>query len=77
MYLLSPYARQPVSHEHVEAQQQDEHCGPVFQVAVEFPHHSAEAQQSDDFQGAEKAPDALEAINKGLWKYFAEGIISL
>jgi hypothetical protein len=59
-----PDAGQPVGHQHVEAQQQDEHGGAVLQVAVQLADHAAQPQQAHHLQGAEEAPDALKTPRK-------------
>lgn len=46
-------------HQHIETEEEDEHGGSVFQVAVQLPYNPAEAQEADDFQGAEEASDSL------------------
>ena len=42
-----PDAGQPVGHQHVEAEKQDQHGGSVFQVAVQLADHPAQSQQAD------------------------------
>jgi hypothetical protein len=49
-----------MSNEHVEAKEQDEHRGAVFQVAVKFTNNPAQTKEPNNFEGAEQAPDSLK-----------------
>ncbi len=53
-----------MSNEHVEAEEQDEHGRAVLEVTVQFPNHSAQPKQADNFESTEKASDSLEKIMK-------------
>ena len=53
-----------MSNEHVEAKEQNEHGGSVFEVAVKFPNNSAETKEPNHFEGTEQAPDSLETKRK-------------
>lgn len=59
-----PDAGQPVGHQHVEAEQQDQHGRPVLQIAVQLAHHAAQSQQSHHLQSAEQTPDTLDMTKR-------------
>lgn len=59
-----PDAGQPVGHQHVEAQEQDQHSGSVLQVAVQLANHSAQPKQPHHFKSAEQATDSLPFQNQ-------------
>ena len=48
-----PNAGQPMGHQHVEAEQQDQHGCSVFQVAIQLADHATQSQQAHHFQRAE------------------------
>jgi len=54
-----PNASKPVGDNHVETDQQYQHHGSVFNVAIHFAHHSAQSQQADNLEGTEKRPNTL------------------
>lgn len=39
-----PDAGQPMRHQHVEAEQQYEHGGAIFQIAIQLAHHTSQSQ---------------------------------
>ena len=54
-----PNAGQPVGHQHVETEEEDEHGRSVLEVAIQLPHDPAQPQKAHHFQGAKQTPDAL------------------
>lgn len=58
-----PDTGEPMSDQHVEAEQQDQHRCSVLQIPVQLPNHSSQSQQTHNFQGTEQRPDTLQENN--------------
>lgn len=54
-----PDAGQPVSDNHVEADEEDEHHRSVFYVSVDLSHYSAQSKQADNLKRAEERSNSL------------------
>lgn len=52
--VASPYAvpdaSKPMGHQHVEAQQKNQHGSSIFEISVQFPNDSTQSEQSHHFE---------------------------
>lgn len=53
-------------HQHVEAEQQDQHSRSVLQIAIQLAYHTTQAQQANHFEGTEQRSNAILVAIEGI-----------